>query len=345
LPLSFLLTLIKKNRCQKASYLSAQLDQYRSMPLLAIDLGGTKLALAVFSQEGDLLYEENIKLDKRKGTEVGRLMASAVAANLDRQRNKGEGIEAIGISVPGIYHKNEGTVWAPNIQGWESYPLLKEIRSVAGSIPVTIDSDRACYILGEWWKGVARNCRDAIFLAVGTGIGAGILTGGKILHGANGIAGAIGWMALERPFQHDYKDFGGFESRASGEGIARTARKIISEKKEYDGSLKTKSPEALTALDVFEAYEKGDAVAEQVLHHCIEVWGMAVANLISLFNPQKIVFGGGVFGPGVKFIPDIKKEAMRWAQPVSMQYVTIETSALGARAGLYGAAWIAKQKF
>jgi glucokinase len=311
------------------------------MPLLAIDLGGTKLALAVFSQEGDLLREENISLNKRSGGEVGRLIAESAAANVAKQKEEGEEIVAIGISVPGIYYKNDGTVWAPNIEGWVSYPLLKEVRSVAGNIPVTIDSDRACYILGEWWKGAARNCSDAIFLAVGTGIGAGILTGGKILRGANDIAGAIGWMALERPFQQHYKECGYFESIASGEGVAKTARKIISEKKEYDGLLKSLS--TLTAHDVLEAYEKKDAVAEEVLHHCIEVWGMAIANLISLFNPQKIILGGGVFGPAVKFIPGIKKEAMKWAQPVSMQHVTIETSALGTHAGLYGAAYIAKQ--
>jgi glucokinase len=314
------------------------------MPLLAIDLGGTKLALAVFSRDGDLLYEEKINLDGRKGTQVGRLIAATVAANLDKQRSKGEQIKAIGASVPGIYHRNEGTVWAPNIEGWENYPLLNEIKSVAGNIPVIIDSDRACSILGEWWKGVAQNCSDAIFLAVGTGIGAGILTGGRILRGANDIAGAIGWMALERPFRYDYKDCGNFESISSGEGIVSMARKILSEKKEYNGLLRANPVDALTAFDIFEAYEKKDEVAEELLQHCIQTWGMAVANLVSLFNPQKIIFGGGVFGPAIKFIPDIKKEAMKWAQPVSMQYVTIEKSALNAHAGLYGAAWIAKQK-
>jgi glucokinase len=312
------------------------------MPLLAIDLGGTKLALAVFSQAGNLLYEEKISLDKRKGAEVGQLIAASVAANLNKQ---GEEIEAIGVSVPGIYHRNEGTVWAPNIEGWKNYSLLKEIKSVAGKIPVVIESDRACYILGEWWKGEAQNCSDAIFLAVGTGIGAGILTGGRILRGANDIAGAIGWMALERPFQHEYQDCGCFESTASGEGIVNMASQIISEKRSYGGSLRTKSLNTLTALDVFEAYEKKDAVAEKVIHHCIEVWGMAVANLISLFNPQKIIFGGGVFGPAIKFIPGIKKEATKWAQPVSMRDVTIEASALGTQAGLYGAAYIASKNF
>ncbi len=313
------------------------------MPLLAIDLGGTKLALAVFSQEGNLLFEEKIHLDKRKGKEVGRLIAESVSANLDKQKDKREKIKAIGISVPGIYHKNKGTVWAPNIEGWEDYPLLEEIEAVADNIPVIIDSDRACYILGEWWKGAARNCSDAIFLAVGTGIGAGILTDGKILRGAKNIAGAIGWMALERPFQHHYKDCGCFESSASGEGIAKMAKRIIKEKKEYNGILKAKSFNPLTALDVFEAYEKKDVIAEEVIQHCIDVWGMAIANLVSLFNPQKIIFGGGVFGPAIKFIPEIKREATKWAQPVSMQQVTIEASALGSNAGLYGAACIAKQ--
>ncbi len=311
------------------------------MPLLAIDLGGTKLALAVFSQDGDLLHEEKISLDKRKGKEVGRLIVESVASNLNKQ---GEEIEGIGVSVPGIYHRSEETVWAPNIEGWENYPLLKELKAVAGNIPVIIDNDRACCILGEWWKGVAQNCSDAIFLAVGTGIGAGILTGGRILRGANDIAGAIGWMALERPFQDHYKE-GCFENSASGAGIAKLARKIVSEKGSYDGSLRAKSLNTLTALDVFKAYEEKDPVAEEVIHHCIEMWGMAVANLISLFNPQKIIFGGGVFGPAIKFIPGIKKEAMKWAQPVSMQNVTIEASGLGVHAGLYGAAYIAMENF
>ncbi len=313
------------------------------MPLLAIDLGGTKLAIAVFSQEGDRLREDIINLDKKRGAEVGQLIIESVAANLNKQKDQGEVIEAIGVCVPGIYHRNEGTVWAPNIQGWENYPLLKEITSVAGNLPVIIDNDRACYILGEWWKGIAQNCSDAVFIAVGTGIGAGILSSGRIVRGRNDIAGAIGWMALEDQFQDHRKDRGAFESQASGEGIANAARKIISERKSYEGLLRTRSADAVTALDVFEAYEKKDGVAEEVLHHCIKMWGMAVANLISLFNPEKIIFGGGVFGPAAKFIPDIKKEAMKWAQPVSMQHVTIEISALGTHAGLYGAAYIAKQ--
>src|SRR3569833_1937967 len=116
------------------------------MCLLAIDLGGTKLAIAVFTCEGVLLREEKIALNKRKGKEVGQLINEQIKNFLIGQEQNGEAIHSIGISVPGIYHSNQGTVWAPNIQGWEQYPLLEEIKNVAGTIAVSIDCDRSCYI-------------------------------------------------------------------------------------------------------------------------------------------------------------------------------------------------------
>lgn len=313
------------------------------MPVLAIDLGGTKLATAVFAEDGDLLCQEKLPLEKRSGKTVGGLISRQVEKFISAQKEKGETIFSIGISVPGIYYNKRGTVWAPNIPGWKDYPLLKEIEAIAPNTPASIDSDRACYILGEHWKGNAKDCTDAIFMAVGTGIGAGILTNGKILRGAGDVAGAIGWMALEKPFNQAFKDCGCFESTASGEGIARLAKKIIAEKNDYNGPLKNKTLTALTAIDVFDAYEMNDPVAKEVLHHCIEAWGMAIANLVSLFNPQKIILGGGVFGPAVQFIPAIYEEAKKWAQPVSINQVIVEASALGSHAGLYGAGYLALQ--
>lgn len=313
------------------------------MCLLAIDLGGTKLALGVFTNDGVLRYEEKIALNKKEGAAVGQLINEQIERIITQQRQNDDAVEAIGISIPGIYNRKEGTAWVPNISGWKCYPLLKEVQTVAGTVPVEIDSDRSCYILGEWWKGSAVNCTDAIFLAVGTGIGAGILIDGKIFRGANDIAGAIGWMALQRPFDERYIQCGCFESTASGEGIVKLTKKILPGKTGYNGVLKNKSLESLKATDVFDAYENGDAVAKEVVQHCIEFWGMAVANLVSLFNPQKIILGGGVFGPALKFIPSIYDEAKKWAQPVSIQQVSIEPAALGSLAGLYGAAHLAMQ--
>jgi glucokinase len=308
------------------------------MSLLAFDLGGTKLATAVFNEDGKILFREITPLEKRKGAEVGELISNKILSSINSSDKK---IHSIGISVPGIYHSKKGTVWAPNIPGWDDYPLLEEIKKVAANIPVKIDSDRACYILGEAWKGNAQQCKDAIFLAVGTGIGAGILVDGNVLRGAHDIAGAIGWLALSPPFKDEYIECGCFEHYCSGEGIAKVAQKFLREKNNYSGELKNKPVEEITCHDVFNAYQNHDEIANEVISICIQFWGMATANLVSLFNPEKIIFGGGVFGPAIPLIAKIKEEATKWAQPISIKQVSFEASGLGGDAGVFGAGFLA----
>src|SRR5262245_3578712 len=97
----------------------------------------------------------------------------------------------------------------------------------------------------------------------------------------------------------------------------------------------------VAAHDVFSAHARGDKVAKAVLTQAVEFWGMAVANLVSLFNPQKIIFGGGVFGPAARFLGEIRAEATKWAQPVAMKMVKIQASRLGSEAALYGAGYLA----
>lgn len=314
------------------------------MALLGIDLGGTKLAAAVFTTEGVLLHEESVLLEGRQGAAVGALILRMVDSLVTTQEKKGNPVRAIGVSVPGIVRPEEGVVWAPNIPGWEAYPLHDEIKSLVPLLPVTIDSDRACSLLGEKWRGHMQGCSDGVFLAVGTGIGAGIMVNGQVVRGAHDSAGAIGWMALDRPFKEKYRDSGCFETAASGVGLARAARELLAQTKWYHGILRHTAPEELSAHHVFQAYAEGDVLAREVMAQAIELWGMAIANLVSLFDPQVIVLGGGVFGPAVQFVPAIREEAARWAQPVSMQKVVIESSALGGRAALYGAAFGAHTK-
>jgi len=311
------------------------------MCVLGVDLGGTKLALALFSGEGEIIERKTVALENRKGQEVGKLITEQISGYIETTNRRGRQIKSIGISVPGISLTGKGTVWAPNIKGWDDYPLMDEMRSSVGNLPVTIDSDRACSILGEMWQGNARGCSDAVFLAVGTGIGAGILINGEVLRGSHDIAGAIGWMALDRPYLDKYRDCGCFEYYASGEGIAKVTREILNEDTDYTGELKNKNPEMISSHDIFTAYEYRDTVAVKVIGVCIEIWGMVVANLVSLFNPEKIIMGGGVFGPAVPLIPAIREEAVKWAQPISIMQVTIEPSALSGDAGVYGAGFLA----
>lgn len=305
------------------------------MSFAGIDLGGTKLAAAAFSDEGEILHRESIQVAGRQGREVGALVASAMKKLRDEH-----GCTATGVCIPGLYRSATGTVWAPNIPGWDDYPLLDELRAASpSSHRVVIDSDRSAYILGETWRGAARGARDAIFIAVGTGIGAGILSGGRIVNGGGDVAGAVGWLALDRPFASRFVQHGCFEDQASGPGLVRVARDFMAQDADYSGILLRSSD--ITAADIFAAFDADDSIAIKVLDNAIELWGMAAANLVSLLNPRMIVFGGGIFGPAAQFLDRIRGEARRWAQPIAIEQVVFVASSLGSDAGLYGAGRLA----
>jgi glucokinase len=148
-------------------------------------------------------------------------------------------------------------------------------------------------------------------------------------------------MALKRPFENKFSDCGCFEYNASGEGMAKVVREFLTDQGDYSGELRNTAIGKITSYEVFKAYDNGDSLAVKVIQLCIELWGMAVANLVSLFNPEIIIIGGGLFGPAVPLIPAIKKEAARWAQPIGINQVKIDASGLAGDAGVYGAGFLA----
>jgi glucokinase len=310
------------------------------MYLVGLDLGGTKLAGGLLKEDGTVVHRRTKPLEKRSGSDVGAMVCDLAKELYALGERNGTRPHGIGISVPGIAHAMTGTVWAPNINGWDNYPLADEVSAALGERNrVIVESDRACSILGELWKGAAQGCTDAIFLAVGTGIGAGIVADGRILRGAQDIAGAIGWMALDRPFRDEYVPCGCFEYFASGEGLARVGDELLQREPAYRGVLREIPAGSLTSHDIFAAFESGDSIAQAVIDTAIGYWGMAAANLISLFNPDRLVFGGGVFGPAVRFLDAIRRESALWAQPISMKSVRFLASALGGDAAMIGAAY------
>lgn len=311
------------------------------MAVIGMDLGGTKLATAVFSERGKIISKSHVPIGERKGCEVGALLCEEARRQL-LTHNGQDPVRAIGVCVPGIYYARSGRVWAPNIPGWDDYPLHQELSDAIDSdVKVAVDSDRACAILGETWRGVARGCRNAVFLAVGTGIGAGILVDGKVLRGHNDIGGAIGWLALSRSFREGYATCGDFEYNASGPGLVKVARERLADHPDAESMLRRRPSDELNTADIFSAFDADDAIAREVIDNAVAYWGRAVANLVSLFNPEKVIFGGGVFGPAASLLERIGDEARKWAQPISMGHVSIEASTLGFDAQLYGAGRLA----
>jgi glucokinase len=280
------------------------------MTVLAVDFGGTKTGLALVDAAGAL--RERRKLPA----------ARTVESSADQVADAAGDAAAIGIIVPGIYTPATGRAWCPNLWGREQQPLLEALRARV-AVPVAIDSDRAGAVLGEAWLGAARSLRDVAFVAVGTGIGVGILCDGRVVRGAHGIAGAAGWFALDPAWKDAYKDTGCWEAESAGLAIARAFG-------------------APDAAAVFRAARAGDEVAHAILDHAARYTGMGVANLISVLNPEAVILGGGiVHAAGDRFVERVRSEARRWAQPIAATRCRIERTTLGEDAGLLGAARLA----
>ncbi len=299
---------------------------------VALDVGGTKLACGLWLEDGRLLFEKTVSTSQESAeasvSQVVSLAREALGeAPLDTM------VAGVGVVVPGWVNREAGTVWAPNITGWDHIPLEARLAE-ALPLPVVLDSDRSGYVKGEAWLGVARGLTDVVFLAVGTGIGAGIMVDGRVVHGHDGLAGAVGWLALDPRFQEIYSRMGCFEAEASGASLARKGG-------ETPGAVQAAATGSVTAREVLEAAASGEPQAAQIVKRAASYLGMGIANLISALNPQMVVLGGGLFHSGGYLLDLVRKEYPRWAQPFAARRVTVELSFLGERAGLAGAARIA----
>lgn len=299
--------------------------------VVALDIGGTKISAGLFSRAGRLLWQRGeatgqTSLDDSLD-QITKLIAEA-AGNVPA----GCAIAGAGLAVPGWVNRRAGTVWAPNIAGWDHIPLAAQLQQRV-QWPLTVDSDRNAYVLGEAWRGCAAGLEDVVFVAVGTGIGVGIISGGHLIRGHDDLAGCAGWFALRPEFQELYAQMGCFEAEASGKSLGRKAQER--------GFFAGRNDETQGARAVVEAAECGDAAATALLDEAAKFLGMGVANLISALNPQMVVMGGGLFQQGEYLLDAVRRETPRWAQPMAAERARIERSALQEHAGLYGAARLA----
>jgi glucokinase len=299
-----------------------------------VDVGGTKIASALFTREGEISARDKISIDKSGGDVAAGQIIGKIEALAKAALAAGGRLAAVGISVPGIAYSASGRVWAPNIPGWDQYPLLEKI---SRHVPLALESDRSAYVAGESWRGAAAGARDAVFLAVGTGIGAGIISGGRILHGHEDIAGAVGWFGLNPAFKPEYASMGCFEAEASGGSVGRIAREKLQQGRASSMiALAGGRVEAVTAEIVAEAARRNDPLALEIVADVVTYLSMGIANIVSILDPEVVVVGGGLFQAADVFLDPVRREFKRWAQPLAARTVRIELSGLGEDAGLFG---------
>ncbi|MEO7142482.1 MAG: ROK family protein [Bryobacteraceae bacterium] len=288
---------------------------------LAVDLGGTKLSTAVIDENGAIHAARKAPVSKNGVAGAIEQIADEAAQVVKASGRSWDGICGAAVIVPGVFRKADGMVWAPNLWGDSGVPFLAGLQAHL-PVPVLIDSDRAGYVQGERWLGIARGLRDVVFLSVGTGIGAGIVSGGRLIRGAGGVAGAVGWFALNPQFEPIYAELGCWEAEAAGPAVARHAQDSSAER-------------------VADAARRGDSTALRAVQNAAGYLSMGIANLISALNPQMVVLGGGFMQASDLLLEPIRQGVKRWAQPHAAAQARIEMTQLGEQAGLFGAAKLA----
>jgi len=302
-----------------------------------LDVGGTKLQAALINNEGTIFFKTIEPIDKRGGEYTGGQIIAKIKDVYDKSQYQEMNLSGIGIALPGQI-KDGGKVWAPNISDWQSYPLEEKIsQSIPSSWgPVVTISDRQGFAEGEYWLGRAKNTRNFVFIAIGTGIGAGIFINGTYYGGHRGLSGSMGWLTIKGRVHESPCSVNHLENYASGSGIINTTREILARFPEYSGQLADISEHELTARDIFKAYEEGDKAAQRIFDNVIEHWSGAIADCTSILDPQLIVLGGGLFGPASRFLSSLKCEVNKRLSPAQKGTVNITISLLGSEGVLFG---------
>ncbi|SEN54717.1 glucokinase [Amphibacillus marinus] len=312
--------------------------------LLGVDIGGTTIKLGMLDQEGKIIDKWEIETRKWElSDQIPGDIWSSIKRYLAKHSINPAQCLGIGIGAPGFIVAETGEVAEAVNLGWRNFPL-GAILTELSNLPVYVDNDANIAALGENWLGSGQLAENLIAITLGTGVGGGIIANGKIISGVNGTAGEIGHMTVVQdgePCNCGRK--GCLETVTSATGIARIALERLPE---FANSILTEvfsAKQKLTAKDVFDAYQKSDELATEVVEHVTNVLGLAIANMATIINPSKIVIGGGVSKAGNLLLSPLDKAYKAYALKRSYEGSTFEIAALGNDAGIIGGAFLVKQ--
>lgn len=306
--------------------------------VVGVDIGATHVTLLLADYLAHVVDEVESSLDIFQGPLVClpfvdqflRSWLNELGVDLDQ-------ITAIGVGVPGPIVTDAGMVSGPPIMpGWDLFPIREWLEKAWGC-PVMLGNDAEFGALGEWAFGAGRGVDNLVYIKVGTGIGAGLMIDGQIYRGTTGCAGEIGHVTIEEngPLC-TCGNRGCLEALAGGRAIAQKAIFAIKA-----GARTTLSElptvEAISAMDVIAAARKGDHLSQKLVQEAGYYLGTALANLINLFNPTKIVIGGGVAQVGDLLLEPVRKVAKQRSLKVASQAVAITSAVLGRRSSAMGA--------
>ncbi|HSO19064.1 MAG TPA: ROK family protein [Desulfosarcina sp.] len=307
---------------------------------LGIDLGGTKILTAVGDGRGMLLSRDHRVTPSATGREaVFEAIHDSVRHSLDEASLRMEQVAAIGVGAPGPSNPQTGILHSsPNLPGWRDVPVQKLIEARYDR-PTFLVNDANAAALAEYHFGAGRGSCCFLYVTVSTGIGGGIVVGGDLYTGNQGVAAEIGHMTISDPGPPcNCGNTGCWEAMGSGTALAKTARRRIAAGDstsilDHAGGDVRK----VTARTVQQAAEAGDGLAVGLVAETAHIIGTGLANLINIFNPDVIALGGGLTRMGGMLLDPACEVARRRAFDPAVESVRIETAELGRNSGVLGA--------
>lgn len=312
--------------------------------LVGVDLGGTKILAGVFDTSFNCLARMKISTKPERGPEgVIERVARCIRDAVDECDLSMKQIRGVGIGAPGAVDTEEGRViFAPNLD-WKDVPLKKALEKQI-EVPVFVNNDCKLHTLGVYEAELKAKPKHLIGIFLGTGIGAGLILDGKLYTGFNGSAGEIGHMVIDvNGPECGCGNRGCFEALASRRAIFRTIQTAVKKGQEtLLVEMLGKDLADLRSGDLRKAIRRGDKFVEKVIEQAAEYTGIAVGNLINMFNPEVIVLGGGIMEQlEHEMISIVEKVARAHALPGTAKGIEITATRLGDDAGITGGAVIA----
>ena len=308
--------------------------------VFAADLGGTHLRVATVDRNGKIYCRKMQSTPQaEKPNEIVRALINAAHAFQPTDVERGGGISAVSVVVPGTVNVAEGVVVkAPNVPCLDGFRLGAALESEL-EWPVTLENDANAAAIGELWQGAGQGYRSLICVTLGTGVGGGIILDGKLWRGVDGSAGEIGHIGVD-PFDGvpcTCGSRGCLEVYASATAIMRMTREA---RPRYPTSM-LHNTEDLTSEKVYQAGREGDELAIEVFRRMGVYLGIGLASLINVLNPEIVVIGGGLSNGWDLFEKHMHQQVLERAFPIPARRVKIVRAQRGDDAGLLGAARLA----